>query len=116
MNLTRATIIGFALFFALWLMALIAGHAAPAFAQEAPLCAPRAEVLANVASKYEEVLQGRGLAADGNKQLNSVMEMYANEETGTWTILQMTPGGMACLVAYGQYWSASVAPKKGDPA
>lgn len=112
----RGSIRLLALFVVLYTAIIIALFVTPASSQEAQLCGLRDEVLAKVASTYEEVLQGGGLAADGNKQLTSAVEMYANEETGTWTLLRMTPDGMACLVAYGQFWSAAAAPKKGDPA
>jgi hypothetical protein len=66
-------------------------------------------------AKYGEGLRSIGLIAGDGGALSTAMEIHVNEETGTWTILQMRPDGMACLVAYGEYWSA-VAPKKGDPA
>jgi hypothetical protein len=33
---------------------------------------------------------------------NAVVEVFASEETGTWTITVTMPSGLTCLVASGQ--------------
>jgi hypothetical protein len=85
----------------------------PAAAQGAPQCAPRAAVVAQLAQKYSETRRSIGIAAN-----NTVMEVYAAEETGTWTITVTTAQGMTCLVASGQGFEAVVEelPAKGEPA
>lgn len=67
-----------------------------AFAQNRN-CAERERVLTQLTGKYGEARQGMGLAAN-----NSVVEVFASEETGTWTITVTSPNGMTCLVASGQ--------------
>ncbi len=44
------------------------------------------------------------------------MEIYASDETGSWTIIVTLPDGMACLVAAGQSYEAlaDALPPKGD--
>jgi hypothetical protein len=70
-------------------------------------CAERTQVVARLAEKYGETLQSMGL-----HQSNAVMEIYASEETGTWTILVTRPDGQACLVAAGRMWEAHTTPAR----
>jgi hypothetical protein len=78
--------------------------AAPVMAQN-PNCAEREQVVSRLAERYGETLQSMGLRGD-----NGVMEIYASEETGTWTILITGPDGMACMVAAGELWEGDAAP------
>lgn len=78
-----------------------------------PQCAPRADVVAHLGQKYSETRRSMGLAAN-----STVMEVYASEETGTWTITVTTPQGITCLIASGQSFEPVVEqqPAKGSPA
>ena len=69
----------------------------PAAAQGNPNCADRAQVLQRLASTYGESRQSVGLAAN-----NTVVELFASAETGSWTITVTLPSGLTCLVAAGQ--------------
>ncbi|WP_338549796.1 hypothetical protein [Roseovarius phycicola] len=60
-------------------------------------CAPREMVIENLAKKYGESRQSMGLGAN-----NAVVEVFASEETGTWTITVTSVHGMTCMVASGQ--------------
>ncbi len=82
-------------------------------ARAGPPCGPREQVVAHLAEKYAETRRAVGLA--GN---NSVMELYAAETTGTWTIAVTTPEGVTCLMASGQGFQAVTEelPAKGNPA
>ncbi len=60
-------------------------------------CAERAAVLDRLANNYGETRQSIGLAAN-----NQVVEVFASQETGTWTITVTLPSGLTCLVAAGQ--------------
>ena len=75
-------------------------------------CAPHADVVERLAAGYGEYRQGRGLAAD-----NTVMEVYASLETGTWTIVVTRANGIACLVASGRGYEPTneLAPPPGEP-
>lgn len=68
----------------------------PAEAQTAP-CAPHATIVAHLASAFGETRQSIGLASD-----NSVIEVFASQETGSWTITMTAAGGPTCLVAAGE--------------
>jgi hypothetical protein len=71
--------------------------ASDASAQNARNCGPRQAVVAKLAEGYGETRQSMGLGAN-----NSVVEVFASQETGTWTITVTTPNGLTCLVASGQ--------------
>ena len=67
-----------------------------AFSQSAN-CAKRDAIVSRLASKYGKTRQSMGLAAN-----NTVIEVFASDETGTWTITATTLDGLTCLVASGQ--------------
>ena len=68
-------------------------------------CAAHTEVIERLAQRYGETLQSMGMhSSDG------LLEVYASEATGTWTILVTSPDGTACLVAAGQMWEADAKP------
>lgn len=60
-------------------------------------CADHAAVVERLAVRYGESRQSIGLGTD-----NSVIEVFASLETGSWTITMTRPGGPTCLVAAGQ--------------
>lgn len=67
-----------------------------AFAQSRN-CADHESIVVQLASRYGESRQSIGLGQD-----NSVLEVFASTETGTWTITVTMPGGLTCLVAAGE--------------
>lgn len=66
---------------------------------DAASCGARDAVIARLADGYGEGRHGAGLAANG-----ALMELFANAETGSWTIVVTMPNGQTCLVASGQSW------------
>lgn len=90
---------------------ILATHAA-----HAAQCAPREQVVARLATGFDEVRRGAGLTTgpDGRAQ---VLEIFASE-AGSWTAVVTRPDGLSCLVASGQAWEdrASERSAKGDPA
>lgn len=73
-----------------------------AFSQPAN-CGARASVLEKLTKKFGEARRGIGLAAD-----NSVIEVFASDATGTWTITLTAPDGTMCLIASGQAYEAGI--------
>jgi hypothetical protein len=71
----------------------------PAEAGDAPLCAPRAAVVARLARDFGETPRGLGLAGE-----TRMVELFASAATGTWTLLRTAPDGTACLLAAGRGW------------
>lgn len=92
---------------------MVATLASTATAQGARNCAPRDQVVDRLASKYGESRQSIGLGSN-----NAVMEVFASNETGTWTITVTGVNGLTCLVASGQAFEelAEALPPKGDDA
>ena len=81
----------------------------PAFAQ--PLqCDTRDRVLAYLADQYGETRRALGIAGEG-----AVMEMFASDATGTWTLTLTLPTGEMCLMASGIGYDGTVTPA-GSPA
>ncbi len=74
-------------------------------------CAPRERVVQRLADSYGETRQAIGLGAN-----NAVIEVFASDETGTWTITVTMASGMTCLVASGQAYErlAEALPAKGE--
>ncbi|PIE11602.1 MAG: hypothetical protein CSA70_10955 [Rhodobacterales bacterium] len=96
------------------LVALTLGMVAnTAMAQNARNCAPRDRVVSRLAESYGETRQSIGLGAN-----NAVVEVFASNESGTWTITVTMPNGMTCLVASGQSYEelAEALPAKGNDA
>jgi hypothetical protein len=46
--------------------------------------------------RYGEVAHSEGLTGDG-----AIMQLWANPETGSWSIVTIEPDGTACLRAAG---------------
>ncbi|SLN23109.1 hypothetical protein [Roseisalinus antarcticus] len=89
---------------------MLAAHAASAQSRN---CAEHSQVVERLADRWGESRQSMGLAAN-----NSVIEVFASLETGTWTITVTEPGGPTCLVASGQAYQvlAEALPNTDAPA
>ena len=76
-------------------------------------CAPRDKVIERLANHYGETRQSIGLGSN-----NAVMEVFASNETGSWTITVTMTNGLTCLVASGQAYETMVEalPPDGDDA
>ena len=98
---------------ALIIAALILGITTPAQAQMA--CGTRDTIVERLKGKYGEVRRGGGLAG------GVLLEIWASEATGTFSILQTYPNGWACIMAAGDSWhddtdGARPETMVGDPA
>ena len=85
----------------------------PGTLRAAAQCAAHDVVATSLANQFGEVRRSIGLAQD-----NTVMELYAAADTGTWTLTVTLPNGQTCLVAAGHNFetTADALPAKGDPA
>ena len=79
---------------------VLAFWAAPVLAQTAS-CGPRDMVLERLASQYGEARRAIGLGANRH-----MVEVFASEVSGTWTITMTSPAGLTCLVASGQAYES----------
>ncbi len=83
--------------------------ALPAFAPaQAMRCGARETVIRHLEERYGETRRSVGL-----QEGRGVVELYANAESGSWTILLTTPQGMSCLMAAGESYQR-LEPKKAD--
>lgn len=72
-----------------------------AFAEGTRHCADRAQVVNRLSDGYGETRQSMGIGRN-----NTVVEVFASEETGSWTITVTLPNGMTCLLASGQAYES----------
>ena len=84
-----------------------------AHAQSGRKCAPRDAVIERLAGTYGETRQSIGLGEQG-----MMIETFASENTGTWTITVTNPNGQTCLVASGRSFEqlAEALPAQGNDA
>jgi hypothetical protein len=66
-----------------------------------PQCDARDKVVALLAERYGESRRAVGIAGEA-----AVMELYAAEDSGTWTITMTLPDGQMCLMASGAGFEA----------
>lgn len=69
------------------------------------LCGPRQAVVDRLSNQYGETRRSMGLGTN-----NGVVEVYASDQTGTWTITITLPDGRTCLMAAGESYEDSVDP------
>lgn len=82
--------------FAIALTFGMAATAPPAFARS---CAERDDIVAKLQENYAEELAFGGLQKTRSAQ--SVMEVWASKETGSYTVLVTNANGISCIVAVG---------------
>lgn len=81
-------------------LAILTGLAAMPV-NSAPQCDTRETVIALLAERYGETRRMVGLAGQA-----AVMELYASDATGTWSITMTLPDGLMCLMASGSNFEA----------
>jgi hypothetical protein len=87
--------------------------AAAQIAHSAPQCDTREAVTTLLADRYGETRRTVGIAGQ-----SAVMELFASDTSGTWSITMTLPDGQMCLMASGSNYEtvAEELPAKGDPA
>jgi hypothetical protein len=87
--------------------------AAAQIAHSAPQCDSREAVTALLADRYNESRRAVGIAGQ-----TAVMELFAADATGTWSITMTLPDGRMCLMASGSGYQTLTEdlPASGDPA
>jgi hypothetical protein len=68
-------------------------------AAQVPLCTNRSEIVKLLTESLHELPVAAGLAESGR-----VIEVYANAERSSWTMIVTSPTGTACVVAAGEHW------------
>jgi hypothetical protein len=72
-------------------------------------CAERNHVVAQLDSRFGEVLAYTGLGRDRH-----IVEVYASSQTQRWTLTVATPDGLSCVLATGT-GAKTLAMKLGQP-
>lgn len=87
--------------------------AAAQIAHSAPQCGSREALIALLADRHNETRRALGIAGG-----SAVMELFAAEATGTWSITITLPDGTMCLMASGSNYEAVTEdlPARGAPA
>ncbi|MEM7506861.1 MAG: hypothetical protein AAF415_08940 [Pseudomonadota bacterium] len=93
-----------------------AGLAALAFSANAVsaqqmICGKRDAIIGQLKGKYGETARVMGFS-----QGTGVVEVYANDESGSWTILVTNPSGTSCLMAAGEAFESVDLPVGDAPA
>ncbi|SIS83621.1 hypothetical protein SAMN05421759_104177 [Roseivivax lentus] len=83
----------------------------PTQAEARKACAPRDVIIEKLAKRYGEAPQSVGLAAN-----NQVIEVFASDENGTWTVLMTRADGISCLLASGTDFETLMVVPPGRPA
>ena len=91
----------------LWFGSFVLAAAAlaqPAGAEPAPAnprlpCHDYVKMAEHLGAKYAEKPVAYGMQSNGN-----LLQVFASPDTGTWTILSVSPKGTSCIVAAGKSW------------
>jgi len=75
------------------------------------ICAEREQIVGTLTGYFGETARSWGIGPAGR-----IIEVFASDETGTWTITVTAPDGTTCLVASGNGWQEMVQPTRGEPA
>lgn len=68
-------------------------------------CSGYDQIRRELDEQYAEEPVSLGLQSNGN-----LLQVFASSESGTWTIVSMSPNGTACVVAAGASWENLVQP------
>jgi hypothetical protein len=75
----------------------IAPTTKPVAAQQGTHCADRETVIERLTTGFGEIRHSVGIGSN-----NVIVETFANDTTGTWTIIITLPTGATCFAASGQ--------------
>jgi hypothetical protein len=70
-------------------------------AADAGTCQARVPLAYGLANQALEAPLAEGLDRNGNR-----VEVWANIDTGTWTIVENRPDGQSCIASFGEAFSA----------
>ena len=75
-------------------------------------CAQRDIVVERLKSRYDESFAAGGLQTGASS--STLVEVWASEETGTFTVMLTSANGLSCVVATGTDWHQSKPVKTAD--
>lgn len=68
-----------------------------------PSCGSRDDVVSTLVDQYDETHRASGLESE-----TGLMEIWASDIDGSWTILLTRPDGQTCIMATGSYWLETI--------
>jgi hypothetical protein len=90
-------------------LALPAGTALPAHAQQSQGCEDHAQIRERLKTKFRE-----DLSAIATNQYGWLIELYTSADGKSWTLVGTRPNGPACVFGTGQDWQM-IGPIAGSP-
>lgn len=78
-------------------------------APRAAICGQRDHVVAQLHTRFGEQVRAVGLAGQ-----TRIVEVFASDETGSWTITVTSVDGVTCLLASGQHYESLPQHPPGD--
>lgn len=93
-------------------LALLASCVAVPAVAETPTCRGSDETYAILMGDHKE----RRVSIGVDKEGYAMSEIWANPETGTWTVLMTSPTKISCIVLSGFNYFPTIIPADGDPA
>ena len=76
----------------------------------APICGQRDQIVGHLRTRFGEEVRATGLAGP-----TRIVEVFASDATGSWTITVTSVDGTTCLMASGQNYQATAPQPPGDP-
>jgi len=73
------------------------------------ICAERDQIVGTLTGYFGETARSWGMGPAGR-----IIEIFASDETGTWTITVTGPDGTTCLVASGNSWQDLAQSARGE--
>jgi len=73
----------------------------------ADACYPRISFAIKLAETFGQIKQVSGFEISGN-----LMELYANQNSGTWTLVLVLPSGLTCEIGNGSGFKMEPQPQK----
>jgi hypothetical protein len=73
-------------------------------------CGLHADFVKTLADKYHEFPAAEGLSTTG-----AMVQLLTSPDGSTWTLLQVTPDGHACIVNAGRDWQEHAKPLEDAP-
>lgn len=74
---------------------------------EVPLCGTRTAIGESLEKEHDESPVARGLGVG-----NTMVEIFTNPKTKTWTFLITSPDGNSCMLGHGKAWHTLTPPVK----
>ncbi len=89
--------------------ALMAACCGVSSASAQAICGSRDQIITSLEQKFDEEPVGIGLMPPGR-----AVELLVSE-SGSWSLLVITPNRRTCIVSAGENWERRALPPKGDP-